>query len=124
MLPPYNFYWFRIDNKHMTEPWLDEALMESAYKCDYNMGHPVFSCLFCINQCIERMRCTCNTVGLVEGYHGYTGYTGYTIKLICIYVDHNNRNFINSYSIQHRENSRIRISKDSSYFIMFNQNSA
>jgi len=93
--------------------------MESAYKCEYDMGHPVYSCLFCINQCIERMRC--NTVGLVEGYHGYTGYT---IKLICIYVDHNNRNFINSYSIQHRENSRIRISKDSSYFIMFNQNSA
>ena len=28
-----NFYWFRIDNKHMTEPWLDQALMESAYKC-------------------------------------------------------------------------------------------
>ena len=20
MLPPYYFYWFRIDNKHMTEP--------------------------------------------------------------------------------------------------------
>ena len=29
----YNLYWFRIDNKHMTEPWLDQALMESAYKC-------------------------------------------------------------------------------------------
>ena len=27
MLPPYCFYWFRIDNKHMTEPQLDEALM-------------------------------------------------------------------------------------------------
>ena len=23
-----------IDTKHMTEPWLDQALMESAYKCD------------------------------------------------------------------------------------------
>ena len=34
MLPPYNLYWFRIDNKHMTEPWLDQALMDSAYKCD------------------------------------------------------------------------------------------
>ena len=33
MLPPYNLYWFRIDNKHMTEPWLDQELMESAYKC-------------------------------------------------------------------------------------------
>ena len=30
MLPPYYFYWFRIDNKHMTEPWLD-----SAYRSDY-----------------------------------------------------------------------------------------
>ena len=30
MLPPYYFYWFRIDNKHMTEPWLDQALMKSA----------------------------------------------------------------------------------------------
>ena len=26
MLPPYYFYWFRIDNKHMTEPWFDQAL--------------------------------------------------------------------------------------------------
>ena len=33
MLPPYNLYWFRIDNKHITEPWLDQALMKSAYKC-------------------------------------------------------------------------------------------
>ena len=32
MLPPYYFYWFRIDNKHMTEPWLDQALMDSAYR--------------------------------------------------------------------------------------------
>ena len=32
MLPPYYFYWFRIDNKHMTEPWLDQALMNSAYR--------------------------------------------------------------------------------------------
>ena len=30
MLPPYYFYWFRIDNKHMTEPWLDQALMDSS----------------------------------------------------------------------------------------------
>ena len=30
MLPPY--YWFRMDNKHMTEPWLDEALMNAAYR--------------------------------------------------------------------------------------------
>ena len=34
MLPPYNLYWFRIDNKHMTGPLLDQALMESAYKCE------------------------------------------------------------------------------------------
>ena len=33
MLPPYKFYWLRIDNKHMTEPWLDQALMESANNC-------------------------------------------------------------------------------------------
>ena len=32
MLPPYYLYWFRIDNKHMTEPWLDQALMDSAYR--------------------------------------------------------------------------------------------
>ena len=34
MLLPYYFYWFRIDNKHMTEPWLDQALMDSAYRSD------------------------------------------------------------------------------------------
>ena len=28
MLPPCNFYWFRIDNKHMNKPWLDQALMD------------------------------------------------------------------------------------------------
>ena len=34
---PYNLYWFLlIDNKHMAEPWLDQALMESAYKCEGN----------------------------------------------------------------------------------------
>jgi len=32
MLPPNYFYWFRIDNNHMTEPWLDQALMGSAYR--------------------------------------------------------------------------------------------
>ena len=31
MLPLYYFYWFRIDNKHMTEPWLDQALMDLSY---------------------------------------------------------------------------------------------
>ena len=25
----------RIDNKHMTEPWLDQALMDSAYRSDH-----------------------------------------------------------------------------------------
>jgi len=34
MLPQHNFFWSRIDNKHMTEPWLDQALMESAYSVD------------------------------------------------------------------------------------------
>ena len=32
MLLPNYFYWFRIDNKYMTEPWLDQALMDSAYR--------------------------------------------------------------------------------------------
>ena len=32
MLPLYYFYWFRIDNKYMTEPWLDQALMDLAYR--------------------------------------------------------------------------------------------
>ena len=32
MLPPNYFYWFRIDIKHMPEPWLDQALMDSAYR--------------------------------------------------------------------------------------------
>ena len=32
MLPPYYFYWSRIDNKHMTEPWLDQTLMDSAFR--------------------------------------------------------------------------------------------
>ena len=45
MLPPYNLYRFRIDNKHMTELWLDQALMELAYKCDITVssfvGNPV-----------------------------------------------------------------------------------
>ena len=36
MLPPCNFYWFRLDIKHMAEPWLDQALMCSAYKSDIN----------------------------------------------------------------------------------------
>ena len=31
MSPPNYFYWFRIDNKHMTEPWLDQAQMDLAY---------------------------------------------------------------------------------------------
>ena len=31
MFPPYYFCWFRIDDKYMTEPWLDQALMDSAY---------------------------------------------------------------------------------------------
>ena len=27
MLPSYDFYRIRKDNKHMTEPWLDQALI-------------------------------------------------------------------------------------------------
>ena len=52
MLTSCNFYWFRIDNKHMTEPRLDQELMESAYKCacavllQINWDQPVqMSCL-------------------------------------------------------------------------------
>ena len=33
-----NFYWFRIDNKHMTEPGLDQALMESTYNLQVPRG--------------------------------------------------------------------------------------
>ena len=29
MLPPYYFYWFRIYNKHVTEPWSDQALSQT-----------------------------------------------------------------------------------------------
>ena len=32
MLPPYYFFWLRIDIKHMTETWLDQELMDSAYR--------------------------------------------------------------------------------------------
>ena len=32
MLLPNYFYWFRIDIKHMPEPWLDQGLMDSAYR--------------------------------------------------------------------------------------------
>ena len=32
MLPPYYFYWFRIDIKHMTEPSSDQVLIDSAYR--------------------------------------------------------------------------------------------
>ena len=39
MLPPYKFYWFRIHNKPMTEPWLNQALM------DYRSG-PFIKYLF------------------------------------------------------------------------------
>ena len=28
MFPPYYFYWFRLDNKHITKPRLDQALMD------------------------------------------------------------------------------------------------
>ena len=32
MILPCNFYWFRIDNKHLTQPWLDLTLLDSAYR--------------------------------------------------------------------------------------------
>ena len=38
MLPPYYFYWFRIDNKHVTESWLDQALIDLAYMSDAKIG--------------------------------------------------------------------------------------
>ena len=38
MLQPYYFYWFRIDNKHMTEPWLDQALVDLANRSDICNG--------------------------------------------------------------------------------------
>ena len=34
MLPPNYFYWFRIDNKHMTESWLDQAPIDLAYRSE------------------------------------------------------------------------------------------
>ena len=41
MILPCNFYWFRIDTKHMTKSWLDQALIHRiAYKC----GSCEFSC--------------------------------------------------------------------------------
>ena len=33
MLQPYKFYWFRIDIKYMTKPYLDQALTKSENKC-------------------------------------------------------------------------------------------
>ena len=36
MLPPDYLYWIRIGNKHMTEPWLDQALMDSAYRREHH----------------------------------------------------------------------------------------
>ena len=42
MLPPYYFYWLRRDNKHMTEPWLDQALMDSTYR-GVNMSPKYFT---------------------------------------------------------------------------------
>ena len=33
-LPPNYFYWFRINIKHMTEPWLDQAIMDPAYRSE------------------------------------------------------------------------------------------
>ena len=52
MLPSFNFYWFRIDNKHMTEPWLDQVLMDSAYRNEMKFS-------FCF---------TCHTLKLYNPY--------------------------------------------------------
>ena len=57
MLPPNLFYWFRIDNKHMTETWLDQALMDLACRSDFlcfpHFINPlvIFCCLrtLCVN---------------------------------------------------------------------------
>ena len=29
----HNSDFYRVDNKHMTDPWLDQAQMDSAYRC-------------------------------------------------------------------------------------------
>ena len=42
MLSLYYFYWFRIDIKHMIEPWLDQALMDSAYRSDSHQWYPEY----------------------------------------------------------------------------------
>ena len=54
MLPPSNFYRFRIDNKHMTEPWLDQAQMDSKYRSGWESGmeghfksHLIHLLMFC-----------------------------------------------------------------------------
>ena len=46
MLPPYYFYWFRIDNKHMTEPWLDQGLMDLAYRSVIHTWEYCESCIW------------------------------------------------------------------------------
>ena len=61
MLPPYYFYWFRIDNKHMTEPWLDQALIDSAYRSVWkkdleNIGFYVYNI-----QHSDSIKCTVHT---------------------------------------------------------------
>ena len=38
MLPPCNFYWFRIDNNHMAEPWLDQALTDRHTEVIFKWG--------------------------------------------------------------------------------------
>ena len=43
MLPPYYFYWSRLDNKHMTKPWLDQALMNMAYRSAMEYFYTPFS---------------------------------------------------------------------------------
>ena len=44
MLPPYYFYWFRIDTKHMTELWLYKALMDSAYYSELDDWDQFYLC--------------------------------------------------------------------------------
>jgi len=55
MLPPCNFYWFRINIKHMAELWLDQVLMNSAYRSEmtsyfcYNIQNEVCFFKFCVH---------------------------------------------------------------------------
>ena len=54
MLPSYYFYWFRIDNKHMTEPWLDQGPIDLAYRSDIAVFHVSMDRIFKIKTWVWR----------------------------------------------------------------------